>query len=297
MSRLVGHERLAVLGADGAIDVEVGTLHGDVGVLVIGVARHFERRHVLEVNARVGQCVHADEARLVLRRERVDAQRGRHLIVGALAGERDAADHVVALGIGLAVEAQLRVAGDGSGEGRVGLLLAVVLVGHTRRLRVVVGKGQGFYALVHRPVELQVGLCADEQAVVVAHDVVVGQCLRPQADIVEVAREGMLGGVATVAAKGHAVGACPCNRVGGQRLACQVAVLVDGAHRPARSVARLAITRHAQVGKVAVGDCNTCGKSCCRAYFQINLALAVSGSRLQQHGEVAAAVYNRRAVG
>ena len=148
-------------------------------MLVVDGAAHGERAHVVEVDGRVGQRLFVDEARLVLRCEGMDAQGGAHGVVSALAAERYATDDVVALFVGLAVEAQLVGGGDDGGEDGVGCAMAVVLVGHARRLRVVVGEGQCCHALVHGPVEFQSCLRADEQTVVVTQDFLVSEHLRP----------------------------------------------------------------------------------------------------------------------
>ena len=151
----------------------------------------------------MGQGVDADEARLVLGREPMLTQAGRYLVVGAVATERDAANHVVALSVGLPVEAELRLAGDIGREFCVGLTATVVLVGHSCRLGVVVGVGQAVQTFVHRPVEPKAVLRTDEQAVVVVEYLVGGQLLRPYADIVQVACEAAFAGEAWVTAKDH----------------------------------------------------------------------------------------------
>ena len=90
------------------------------------------------------------------------------LIAGTLARERDAADHVITLRVGLAIQAQLVLARNICRELRVRLSAAMVLVGHARRLRIVVGVWQSVQTLVHWPVELQSALRASKQAVEVA---------------------------------------------------------------------------------------------------------------------------------
>ena len=115
----------------------------------------------------------------------MDAQRGDDSIRCSLTAERHTLDDVVAVTVGLCLQLQL----CGCQVRRLGVAarLAVVLVIDGAVARVVEELRE--QALVEGPVGLQLLLVAHQQVVVVLQNLSLGECLRPEAELVDIAHE------------------------------------------------------------------------------------------------------------
>ena len=138
----------------------------------------------------------------------MDAQLRREFVVGAALLEGDAADDVVAIGIGDAVKSQqlghlFRRTRVDAHDGMV-LLIDGALTGHVED---IVGHVQ---ALVHRPVQDQVFLCAAEDARVAVLYFFLRESALPHTNVINVTLEGGTGDAGAAAERECRDGAVAC---------------------------------------------------------------------------------------
>ena len=227
---LTGLNQLTVAAGCRTVDFHQAVFHGVVGALVVNHARHRETAGVSERRTAVDVAGGADEAGHGVGRELVDSQLRAHNVVGAGAAVVDAADDVVAGGIGQGVDTQLRRLGHDEVDGAVGLDGAVVLVGSAVGLGVVVSVALVGSAFVQRPVGQQTALGAGEGVVVIAQNLRFSEhAAGEEAHLVDVTHESVglaAGGRCTEVDGGGCVGE---SGVGGRRGGLvQRTVAVDG---------------------------------------------------------------------
>ena len=185
----IGLHNLAILRLQVAVDVNLDALGGDVRAGIVDVALHGEAGHVLEVDVVGREARRADEHRARVGRELVDTKLRGQLVVGAALLEGNTFDDIVTLGVGHAVESQpLRHAGR---RLRIDAHLGVVQLVDAVLTADVEGVVLHVDALVERPVEDEAVLRAAQDAGVVGLNLVLSQGAVPQADVVDVAVEGL----------------------------------------------------------------------------------------------------------
>ena len=156
-------------------------------------------------------------------------------VVGAATGKWHTFYHIVALGIGAAVNAECIVGGHNGADFARRLDGAVMAIGHAAGLAVVVSGSLVGNALVERPVQIEVFLIARELVVVGGCQLGIGKRFVPHAHLVDVAVEVVLCRNAHTGAEGQVVKilAVFLGHVRGLGLKLlHLALGVDGAHGP-----------------------------------------------------------------
>ena len=185
----IGLHNLTILRLQVAVYIDLYALGGDVRACIVDVALHGEAGHVLEIDVVGREARRTDEHGAHGGRELMDAQLRGQLVVGAALLEGYTFYNIIALLVGHAVETQpLRHTGR---RLRIDAHLGVVQLVDAVLTADVEGVALHVDALVERPVEYQAVLRAAKDAGVVGLNLVLGQGAVPQADVVDVAVEGL----------------------------------------------------------------------------------------------------------
>ena len=126
-------------------------------------------------------------------------------VVGAAAGKWHTFYHIVALGIGAAVNAERIVGGHNGADFVRRLDGAVMAIGHAAGLAVVVSGSLVGNALVERPVQIEVFLVARELVVVGGCQLGIGKRFVPHTHLVDVAVKVVACQIAHIRTEGQVV--------------------------------------------------------------------------------------------